>query len=69
VVNSKFPLAKTGEREIHMKRMIKAEKSDTNGDLIETVNARDLHSFLESSQEFSKWIKTAFSNNNQSKED
>ena len=52
-----------------MSEMIKIGKNNVGGDLIETVNACDLHSFLESSQEFSKWIKTAFSNNNQSKED
>ena len=40
-----------------MKRMIKAEKNDTNGDLIDTVNARELHSFLGSGQDFSDWIK------------
>ena len=28
-----------------------------NGDTIQTVNARELHSFLESSQDFSDWIK------------
>lgn len=39
VVNSKFPLARFGEREIHMKRVIKIEKNGANGDLAKTVNA------------------------------
>ena len=30
---------------------------EINGTLTKTVNARDLHSFLESKQDFSTWIK------------
>ena len=36
-----------------MKDLIKIEERDG----IETVNARELHSFLESKQEFAHWIK------------
>ena len=32
-------------------------ETEVNGILIKTVNARDLHSFLESKQDFSTWIK------------
>ena len=31
-------------------------ETEVNGILIKTVNARDLHSFLESKQDFSTWI-------------
>ena len=57
MVNGKFPLAKTGEREMHMKRMIKIEKNGANGDLTKTVNTRELHQFLEVGRDFSTWIK------------
>ncbi len=40
-----------------MNELIKIEKSNVGGDLIETVNARELHSFLGSRQDFSNWIK------------
>ena len=40
-----------------MKRVIKIEKNGANGDLIETVNARELHQFLEVGKDFSTWIK------------
>ena len=40
-----------------MNELIKIEKSNVGGDLIDTVNARDLHGFLESRQDFSDWIK------------
>ena len=43
--------------EIQMNELIKIEKSNVGGGLIETVNARDLHGFLESRQDFSDWIK------------
>ena len=32
-------------------------ETEVNGILIKTVNARELHSFLESKQDFSTWIK------------
>lgn len=40
-----------------MNELIKIEKSNVGGDLIETVNARELHSFLEVGKDFSTWIK------------
>lgn len=40
-----------------MNELIKIEKSNVGGDLIETVNARELHSFLEVGRDFSTWIK------------
>lgn len=40
-----------------MNELIKIEKNSVGGDLIETVNARELHTFLESRQDFSDWIK------------
>ena len=40
-----------------MNELIKIEKSSVGGDLIETVNARELHSFLEVGKDFSNWIK------------
>ena len=40
-----------------MNELIKIEKNSVGGDLIETVNARELHTFLESRQDFSTWIK------------
>jgi len=40
-----------------MNELIKLGQSDIGGDKIETVNARDLHGFLESRQEFAHWIK------------
>ena len=60
VVNNKFPLPRFGERqnmEIQMNELIKIEKSNVGGDLIETVNARELHQFLEVGKDFSTWIK------------
>ena len=43
--------------EIYMNELIKIEKSNVGGDLTETVNARDLHRFLEVGKDFSTWIK------------
>lgn len=40
-----------------MNELIKIEKSNVGGDLIETVNARELHQFLEVGRDFSTWIK------------
>ena len=40
-----------------MNELIKIEKSNVGGDLIETVNARELHSFLEVGKVFASWIK------------
>lgn len=57
VVNGKFPLAKTGEREIHMKMVVKIEKNGANGDLAKTVNTRELHQFLGVGKMFANWIK------------
>ena len=40
-----------------MNELIKIEKSNVGGDLIETVNARELHQFLEVGKVFASWIK------------
>ena len=40
-----------------MHDLIKIQPQNIGGQTIETVNARDLHGFLESSQEFANWIK------------
>ncbi|WP_063657775.1 antA/AntB antirepressor family protein [Candidatus Arsenophonus triatominarum] len=40
-----------------MSNLINIETKNINGELIQTVNTRDLHSFLESKQEFANWIK------------
>lgn len=40
-----------------MNELIKIEKSNVGGDLIDTVNARELHQFLEVGKDFSTWIK------------
>ncbi|WP_339053681.1 antA/AntB antirepressor family protein [Arsenophonus endosymbiont of Crataerina pallida] len=40
-----------------MSNLINIETKNINGGLIQTVNARDLHAFLESKQEFANWIK------------
>ena len=37
--------------------LISIEKTTIGGDLIETVNARELHEFLESQQDFSTWVQ------------
>lgn len=37
--------------------LINIEQTTIGGNLIETVNARELHEFLESKQDFSTWIK------------
>ena len=40
-----------------MNELIKLTQSAINGELQQTVNARELHAFLESKQDFSTWIK------------
>ncbi|MFS1539530.1 MAG: antA/AntB antirepressor family protein [Candidatus Phlomobacter fragariae] len=44
-----------------MSNLINIETKNINGGLIQTVNARDLHVFLESKQDFSTWIKKRIS--------
>jgi phage anti-repressor protein/phage antirepressor YoqD-like protein len=41
-----------------MKELIKIERQEVDGQNIQTVNARDLHSFLEVGKDFSNWIKS-----------
>ena len=40
-----------------MQELIPLQLQTINGDTVETVSARELHSFLESRQDFSTWIK------------
>ena len=40
-----------------MNQLINLTQSAINGELEQTVNARELHAFLESKQDFSTWIK------------
>ena len=40
-----------------MNELIALSQSAINGELQQTVNARELHAFLESKQDFSTWIK------------
>ncbi|SPP31539.1 hypothetical protein ARAF_0672 [Arsenophonus endosymbiont of Aleurodicus floccissimus] len=40
-----------------MSNLINIETKNINGGLIQTVNARDLHAFLEIGKDFSNWIK------------
>lgn len=40
-----------------MQELIKISSQTINGDAVQTVNARDLHEFLESRQDFTTWIK------------
>ena len=44
-----------------MNELIKIEKNSVGGDLIETVNARELHSFLEVQTRYNDWIKNRIS--------
>lgn len=44
-----------------MQDLINIETKNINGELIQTVNARDLHAFLESKQDFSTWMKKRIS--------
>ncbi|HGJ5874724.1 MAG TPA: antA/AntB antirepressor family protein [Arsenophonus apicola] len=40
-----------------MQNLINIETKNINGELIQTVNARDLHAFLEIGKDFTTWIK------------
>ena len=40
-----------------MNELISLNQSAINGELQQTVNARELHAFLDSKQEFTNWIK------------
>lgn len=40
-----------------MQNLINIETKNINGELIQTVNARDLHAFLEVGKDFTTWIK------------
>jgi len=40
-----------------MKELIPVQQSEVSGKQVKTVNARDLHAFLESKQDFTTWIK------------
>ena len=40
-----------------MNELISLNQSSINGELQQTVNARELHAFLGSKQDFSTWIK------------
>lgn len=44
-----------------MQNLIRIEQNNVNNELIQTVNARELHDFLESKQDFSTWIKKRIS--------
>ena len=41
-----------------MNELITLQPQTINGNAVETVNARELHAFLESRQEFTNWIKS-----------
>ena len=41
-----------------MNDLIKLQSQTIDGNTVETVNARELHAFLESRQEFANWIKS-----------
>ena len=41
-----------------MNELISLTQSAINGEVVQTVNARELHAFLESKQEFANWIKS-----------
>ena len=44
-----------------MNELIPLQPQTINGNAVETVNARELHAFLESKQDFSTWIKNRIS--------
>ena len=43
--------------QIQNQELIQISETEINGVKVQTVNARDLHAFLESKQDFSTWIK------------
>ena len=43
---------------VQNQELFQISETEINGTLTKTVNARDLHSFLESKQDFSTWIKS-----------
>ena len=44
-----------------MNELIKLQSQTINGNAVETVNARELHEFLESKRQFADWIKNRIS--------
>ena len=44
-----------------MNQLIKLQPQTINGNAVETVNARELHEFLEVGRDFSNWIKDRIS--------
>ena len=44
-----------------MNELISLQPQTVNGATVETVSARELHTFLESKQDFSTWIKNRIS--------
>ena len=40
-----------------MNELIKINSTSIDNELVQTVNARELHAFLQSKQDFSTWIK------------
>ena len=40
-----------------MNELISLNKTEINNETVQTVNAHDLHAFLESRQDFSTWVK------------
>jgi anti-repressor protein len=49
--------ARKTNRSKAMKELIPVQQSEVSGKQVKTVNARDLHAFLESKQDFTTWIK------------
>jgi phage anti-repressor protein len=54
-----FYIGQISKKERNMNDLIKIEEKEGE----QTVNARDLHEFLESKQDFSTWIKSRIGNN------
>ena len=44
-----------------MNELIPLQPQTINGNIVETVSARELHAFLESKQQFTTWIKNRIS--------